>query len=393
MTPHRDHPFARSQFARRANRFLETCWEKGWTEKPRLEPDYLWQLGAEGFDRADEVSIRSEAEVADFRLRLEKLCRSLREDARLNALGHTMAYGQLKNAIHNRHALGRLWREMPGLAATDIAPPVIVVGQMRSGTTRVQRLLAADPRHCGTRFCDSHDAVPSRPDWRPIKARAALFMARKVNPWLDTFHPFGPTRTDEEIGWLAAALSPASFEAQWRIPSYLAFSEARDPAPVYCEFARILRTDAAARSNAHRPRVLKCPQFAEDLAALMALLPEARIVMCERDLDDVHASSVSMVASQMAFQSEEHNLAGLEAEWSRKIALREERMRADLPKAAPRVRFDDLNSDWRGEMRNVYEKMGFEPDAAAILAMTQEVERSSGQAFREHRKHRERFNF
>ena len=392
MTPHRDHPFARSQFARRANRFLETCWERGWTEKPRLEPDYLWQLGAEGFDRADEVSIRSEAEVADFRLRLEQLCRSLREDAGLNALGHTMAYGQLKNAIHNRHALGRLWCKMPDLAATDIAPPVIVIGQMRSGTTRVQRLLAADPRHGGTRFCDSHNPLPSRPDWRPIKARAALFMARKVNPWLDTFHPFGPTRTDEEIGWLGAALSPASFEAQWRIPSDLAFSEARDPAPVYREFARILRTDAAARGNAHRPRVLKCPQFAEDLAALMALFPDARIVMCKRDTGEVHASSVSMVASQMAFQSEKHDLAALEDEWARKISLREDRMQSAMPKTAPRVRFDDLNSDWRGVMRKLYEALGIESDAEATLAMAQEVERSSGQAFRSHRQQREGFN-
>ena len=34
----------------------------------------------------------------------------------------------------------------------------------------------------------------------------------------------------QEIGWLSAALSPCAYEAQWRIPSFVGWSEARDPA-------------------------------------------------------------------------------------------------------------------------------------------------------------------
>lgn len=386
--PARTHPLARSRIAAWADRTVGALWHKGIAPKPPLEPDFLWAKGSRGFGAEDERSIRSSAEVADFRERLDRLCHSLREDARLNALGHTLAYGQLVSAIRKRHALGRMWLDAPRCAATTVAPPIIVVGQMRAGTTRVHRLLAADPRHAGTRFCDSHDPIPATPDLRPLRAMAALAIARRINPWLDTLHPFGPTRNDEEIGWLSAALSPCAFEAQWRIPSYLAFSEARGADPVYAEFARILRSDAAAMGNAARPRVLKCPQFAEDLPALLRQFPDARLVVAQRDHRAVLDSSVSLVASQMAFQSDRAEMAGIEAEWRRKLAMRGDRMTRFLAgHAGPvaRVDYAALGADWRREIARIYERLEIPLTADALAAMTAEQNRSSEGAHLAHR--------
>ena len=375
MPPSRPHPLAVSQAARLANRAIERIWRSGLDQQPPLEPEYLWRVGSRGFRQADELSGRSEEDVADFRLRLEQLCRSLRDEAELNPLGHTMAYGQITSAIRKRHALGRLWSEQPELAETSIAPPIIVVGQMRSGTTRIHRLLAADPAHRGTRFCNSVDPVPKRPDYRPLKAALGLAIARRINPWLDTLHPFGATRPDEEIGWLSAALSPCAFEAQWRIPRYVAWSEARDPAPVYREFDRILRTDAAVMASARQPRVLKCPQFAEDLPTLLRQYPGARVISAKRDHQAVLASTVSMVASQSAFQSDTVSLTAIEAEWERKLALRKERMAMGLaghkgPQAA--VRFDALTADWRAAVPLLYAALGLKLTRAAWTVMERE---------------------
>lgn len=375
--------------AERANRLISEVWARGWDEKPSLEPEYIWRAGSKGYAPEDENSIRSEEDVADFRLRLERICASLNREAQLNALGHTMAYGQLKNAVRKRHALGRLWREKPALAQTPIAAPLIVLGQMRSGTTRLQRLIAADPRHAGTRFCDSHDPVPATPDLRPIKAWAALLMARRINPWLDALHPFGPTRTDEEIGWLSAALSPPAFEAQWYIPSFVAFNEGQHAGPVYREFARILRTDAAIQGNADLPRVLKCPQFAEDADALFGQFPDARVVHSQRDFQDVLESSVSMVASQMAFQSDRRDLTALESEWARKLGLREQRMDEALcgfGGATAYVQFADLGRDWRGTMAAVYKTLGLEFTSAAEQSVAGEQGRSRRDSHVQHGK-------
>lgn len=394
MAPPRPHPLARSRAAARADRAIAAMWARGLTERPPLDPDFLWAKGSKGFGPEDERSIRSADEVADFRNRLASLCRSLREEADLNALGHTMAYGQLVAAIRKRHALGRLWRERPHLAATPIAPPIVVVGQMRAGTTRMHRLLAADPAHAGTLFCNSHDPVPRRPDTRPLRSVVGLAIARRINPWLDTLHPFGATRVDEEIGWLAGALDACTYEAQYRIPSFIEDNEARDAGPVYREFARILRTDAATMGNADRPRVLKCPQFAEDLPELLSVFPDARLVVTRRDHDEVLASTVSMVACQMAFQTDSANLPQIETEWERKLALRAARVEQALAAAcAPvaEVEFAALGADWRGEMARVYAALGLDLTRETLALMAAEQKRSEGGDHVGHARHLARF--
>ncbi|WP_169053470.1 sulfotransferase family protein [Alteraurantiacibacter aquimixticola] len=378
--PPRPHLLARSRTAEWADRVIEGIWDKGLHPQPPLEPDALWEIGAKGFSEEDERFGRSEEDVADFRLRLEKLCEALREEAELNSLGHTMAYGQITSAIRVRHDLGRLWQRKPGIERTPIAPPIIVVGQMRAGTTRMHRLLAADPAHAGT--CLYHGMNPVRPfpDIRPIKTRLGLAIARQINPWIDTLHPFGALRVDEELPWLSHALSPVALEAQYRIPSYVAFSEARDATPIYREFERMLRTDAAMMRNTALPRVLKCPQYAEDLAPLLARFPDARVVVTRRNSVEVLASTVSVVSCQMAYQTESADLSVIEAEWTRKLALREERMTAALaPVAGPvaEVDFDALSADWESEIARVYALLELDFTAAAHAAMCAEQRRAA----------------
>ncbi|WP_454597260.1 sulfotransferase family protein [Qipengyuania sp. SM2507] len=387
-TPPRSHPLARSGFARNADRMIARMWQHGLTVRPPLDPEFLWRKGSEGFELADEISVRSPEDVADFRDRLERLCTSLTEEAALNALGHTMAYGQLTAAIRKRHALGRMWREQPELATAPIAPPIVVVGQMRAGTTRLHRLLSADPAHAGTRFCNALDPVPARPDWRPVKSGFTLALARRINPWLDTLHPFGATRVDEEISWLSYALDACAYEAQWRIPSFVAFNEDTDSTSIYREFARILRSDAAATGNAGLPRVLKCPQYSEALPALLDQFPEARIVVAQRDDEAVLESSISMVASQSAFQSDHADLAAIRLEWRRKIALREARTEAALADFAgplARVGFEELSKDSEATLQRVYKDLGIELSPAARSAMARERARASRDGHKDHR--------
>lgn len=355
--PDRPHLLARAPLADRVIGWLELAWARGWCDEPSLDPDALWAKASRGFDPRDEAGGRAAHEVADFRERVERLTGSIAREADLNALGRTIAHGQLVRVIRQRLALGRLWRRHPAVLETPLAPPILVVGQMRSGTTRLHRLLAADPGHSATRFCDSWLPVPARPDWRRVQAGASLLLARAVNPWLDTLHPFGAGRPDEELGWLAAALDHCAYEVQWRVPAYTAWSEARAADPVYAEFARILATDAAHRGNGARPRVMKVPQFAEDLAPLLAAFPDVRVVVSRRAEDEVAQSALSLVANQMALQSDTVDLAWLEAECARKIALRRARMEAALAGFAGPVavaRYDQLQRDWRGAIAGVY---------------------------------------
>jgi hypothetical protein len=153
MAPTRDHLLARGPLAERANAFLGKAWERGWLPPPDLDADALWALAAKPYGakaEAAEHGGRSEEDVADFRERLTRMIASIEAEADLNPLGRTMAWGQLSRVVKNRLAFGALWLERPELLATPLAPPIIVIGHMRSGTTRIHTLLAADPAQNNT---------------------------------------------------------------------------------------------------------------------------------------------------------------------------------------------------------------------------------------------------
>lgn len=388
--PPREHLLARGKWAERANGFLGKAWRKGWLPVPSLDADELWAIAAkplgERAGKAENAS-RSAEDTADFRLRLEKLTKAVKAEARLNALGKTMAYGQLVRVIRNRLNLGAAWLDQPALPATPIAPPLIIIGHMRSGTTRIHKLFAADPAHSHTRYCDAWHPDPGSLTLRRIKGSAELAMLEWLNPWMQSIHPMASGEVEEELAWLAAGLNHSIYETQWHIPSYSAWSEARDAAPVYRELARMLRTDAAFRGIANKPRVMKVPQFSEDLATVFAQFPDARLVVAERDTEAVHRSAVSLAANQMAIQSDHCDIDQIRALWRHKIALREERIAAALAVwkgPVARLAFDDLNADWEAAIARAYAELGLSLSDEAISAMRATMRASEAGAHHAH---------
>jgi len=379
MPPVRDHLLARGALASRANDWLGKAWQRGWLPPPELDPQALWALAARPYGGRAEVvehGGRSDEDVADFRERLSRMISAIHAEADLNPLGRAMAWGQLSRVVKNRLAFGALWAERPELLETPLAPPIIVVGHMRSGTTRIHTLLAADPVFSHTRYCDAYHPVPAPLGMNRVRAALELAMLGLLNPWMQSIHPMTAGGVEEELAWLSAALHHSIYESQWHIPAYSAWSEARDPAPIYREFARILRTDAATRAVADKPRVLKVPAFAEDLATLLALFPDARLVIAERSQEAVLKSAVSLAANQMAIQSDACDLLAIEARWRHKIALRESRMAealADWQGPLARLTFDELNADWEGAMARCYADLGIMLSGPALMAMQKVV--------------------
>lgn len=393
--PVREHPLARGKLAERANAFLGRAWKRGWLPTPELDPTSLWAQAEKTFGSDAEAGGRSPEDIADFRERLERLCKAVREEADLNALGKAMAWGQLSRVVKNRLAFGQLWNERPELLETKLAPPIIVIGHMRSGTTRIHKLLAADPAHSHTRYQDAYHPVPARYGMNRVKAALELAMLGALNPWMQSIHPMAAGEVEEELAWISAALHHSIYESQWHIPSYSAWSEARDPAPIYREFVRILRTDAANRDVANRPRVMKVPAFAEDLDTLLDLFPDARLVVAGRDRVEVHRSAVSLCANQMAVQSDSRNLEEIEELWWHKIALREGRMAARLASwtgPIARMEFRALGEDWEREITRCYGELDLDLTEQALTAMRAQMAESVGGKHAQHSHQLKRFS-
>ncbi|WP_166038028.1 sulfotransferase [Sphingosinicella sp. YJ22] len=299
----------------------------------------------------------------DWRDRLDILTRDLHGEAELTPLGMVIAYGQLVAALANRARMHELWQRHPEILDQQIRAPVIVLGQMRSGTTRMQRLLACDPRLAHTRFFESWNPVPAGKrlralDDRRLRGWLALRAARWLNPQFDVIHPTRTAEPDEEIGFHNIAVFGSAYEAQWRVPGFAAACETMDTRPVYGEFRRLLQTIAWLRGESGgRPWILKLPQMTQDLASVLAIFPDARLVCLDRPAPALVASSASLVLNQMQVQSNAVDPHWIGREWLRKVALRRRRTddaRAGFGGPQIDVSFDEIGADWRAAMRKVY---------------------------------------
>lgn len=330
-----------------------------------------------------------------WRERLERLTVALHDEAALSGLGRTIAYGQIVSALSHRLRAAQLWKRHPEIAQVPITAPIVVVGQMRSGSTRMQRLLACDGRLAFTRFFESWNPVPRWPalplDDRRLRAAFSLRVAHWLNPQFGVIHPTRPGQADEEIGLHNVALFGAALEAQWRIPSFARYGESADARPVYAEFRRHLQTVRwLRRENGDQPWVLKLPQFAQDLDALLHVFPDARLIYLDRDPVAVVGSSASLVHNQMRVQSDRVDTAWIGRETLHKVSLRQQRMdlaRQRYGEPVAHVAYEAMQADWRTEMARVYAGL----DMALVPAATAAMERYMGQR-RHARLHRHRYD-
>lgn len=370
-----------------ANGALEKAWRRGWFDRPNLEPTVLLTAarrvtGLDAFGPED-----------GWRDRLDRLTTALHEEAALNAVGTTIAYGQIVAALAARLRASALWRQHPEIAEVPITAPIIVVGQMRSGSTRMQRLLACDEQFAFTRFFESWNPLP-RWDWLPIDDRKmrgwlALRVAHLLNPRFGVIHPVRARQADEEIGLHNIALFGAAFEAQWRIPSFAHHGENSDCRPVYAEFRRYLQTIRwLRREPADRPWILKLPQFAQDLDAVLDTFPDARLVILHRDPCAVVGSSASLVHNQMSVQSDRVDAEWIGQEWLRKVALRQQRTMAALrlhDAPAVHVAFSAMQQDWRTQIDRVYRMLGRPLSSRTQERMTRFIEKRGHKKLQRHR--------
>ena len=363
----------------RLSRGLERAWTLGLCQRPSLDPDHIVAaaIQREGAAPADGA----------WRDRLDWLCASLRDEAALNSLGRTIAHGQLVRIVASRIRAERLWRKHPEILDRPIVAPVAIVGQMRSGTTRVHRLLACDRAFVHTRLFETLEPVPfgrwRRPiDPRPAAALAGIAFLTRCNPALAPIHPTSPFAPDEEFGLHAFSLWGAQFEGQWHVPGYARHCEQSGAGDVYPEFANLLRTIGwSRRDDPARRWLIKAPQFCQDLSALIAQFPDVAIIRLTRRGDEIVASSASLAWQQSRVQSESIEAVAIGAEWLRKTGLREATVRSVLANRPESTRIDldfhEISDQWQGSMQRIYAAIGAELPRHVLDRMTRRTARST----------------
>ena len=306
---------------------------------------------------------------------LDVLLDAVKGEARLHEAGGIVAVKQCEKVL-----VDRLWAQQwfdahPEILARPLKNPVFIVGPMRSGTTRLHRLLSCDQRFTHMRSFETISPVP-RPDFAFGEADARVALARRIrlvaklaNPNTLSIHPTGPMEPEEELGLLVNSFWGMKHDAQWWVPSYTRWCEAEDAAPAYRQMRRLLQLVGwSQQASSLRPWVLKTPQHMLDLPALLEVFPDARFIFTHRDPLRVVASSASLAWNQTCIYSDHADPHAIGAEWLRKTRLMTERMHAARADIAPGrqidIRYEDVDNDWRGSMRRIYGFLGLEIDRA-----------------------------
>ncbi len=342
---------------RHAERLLPKLWSAKILPPPDLDPDRL-------FAQAHKAARLEDFGTDDtWRDNLTVLLTAL-ADAPMNAVGRTIAHGSILKVLVDRLRAEALFKAQPEIRQRPLMPPIVICGQMRSGTTRLQRLLACDDRFAHLRLYETLSPVPwpksftARRDPRIRWAGFGVRFLNWANPGNATAHPTGPLEPDEETGLLEHSFWGAQIEAQRHIPAFARHCESADALPVYRRFADLLRLTGWFRRDENLPWLLKSPQYLQDLSSLSKAMPGARFIFMTRDPATLVASGCSLVWNQMVVQSDTVDPAWIGREWLHKTALRQARadaFRATLPDTnAFTLDFSEMERDWRDVIRRLY---------------------------------------
>lgn len=325
----------------------------------------------------------------DFVAPLERLLAAVEAEARLHPLGRLITRERLIGVLGNRLRLRHTLRRAPRIATLPLAPPLVITGLQRTGSTMLQRLLAADPHLRALASWEALNPAPLGP-WPPAGPDPRLRLARLAErsmvlmaPDFFAIHPVEAEAPEEDSLLLDASfLSPVA-EATLRVPGYSAWLQRQDHEPAYRHLALLLRFLLWQRPA---PRwLLKTPAHLEHLDLLLRVFPGARIVQLHRDPAATLPSFCSMIAHGRGVFSD----AVDPAEIGRTVLAQQTRLlrRAIAQRRDPRVNeavldifYPELIADPLGQVARIY--------AHADLTLSPGLRRRMEGLRRQNRQHR-----
>jgi hypothetical protein len=331
-------------------------------------------------------------------LPFEEPLRVLTDDyavADLNDIGVHILRSGLVHSLRMRLRAQEWIRRHPEILQEEIVAPIVVVGMMRSGTTLLQRLLAADDRfHCayGWEVVETAPKLDHRwseaEDPRVVISEKREAISREMAPELFAIHPMYAREPEEEIVFLSDAFLSHVPESGAHVPGYRSWIDQQDFAPAYAYLHRMLkflqwqkrqarRAGEAGRESSRTAQrwVLKSPAHLGYLETLRAEFGDLHVVHMHRDPRDTIPSGASLNATLHAMHADRVDRHRVGAQWLQRMGWTNDRAMAtrdswpDDSALCTDVAFTDAVADPIGQVARVYDAIGVALTADAELAM------------------------
>lgn len=305
--------------------------------------------------------------------------------ADLNAVGVHILRSGIVHSLRMRLRAQEWIRRHPEILDEAVAAPIVVVGMMRSGTTLLQRLLAADPRFVCAYGWEVVEVAPrldhrftGAPDPRIAISEAREAKSRELAPELFSIHPMYAREAEEEIVFLADAFLSHVPESGAHLPRYRTWLDAQDFSPAYGYLHRMLQFlqwQKRRRGVWGERWVLKSPAHLGYLHVLRAQFPHLHIVHMHRDPRTTIASGASLNATLHAMHADAVDVHRVGAQWLNRMGWTNDRAMAvrdgwaDEGAVVTDIGFDDAVADPIGQVARVYDAIGLPLTAQAEEAM------------------------
>lgn len=309
---------------------------------------------------------------AEYRKGLRVVLQALEDDPENLALADAVerhAIDALAGRLHSQAG----WKADPSSLEARIEAPIFITGMPRTGTSMLHQLLCSDPQFQWMPhwIAMAPQPRPPREAWSEApefaaadQALDALFTA---NPLVRAAHNSEAALPEECIRVMVQSFVTMRFVSTLPLPRYEAWFFEQDEVPSYRRFADNLRL-MGGRSP--EPWLLKNPSHAMGIDALLAVFPDARIVVTHRDPVASIASGASMIQRSAGAMWRDHAEIGPHRLriWAR-AAHRLERARRARPDQFLEIGYDQLMTDPIGAAGEIYTRFGLErrPETAEAM--------------------------
>jgi hypothetical protein len=306
----------------------------------------------------------------DFAAKLDAYLGAVRQEAEIDpveGLGLQMLiHGVLVNRLRYHADL----RAHPEIADEQVDDPIVITGLFRSGTTKLQRMMSADPGVQALTFWRILNPAPlpgaptGAADPRIAIARRFTDMLASSNPDYMAAHAWLADEPDEDSLLLWLTFEHLAAASVGFIPSFWKLAQERPQGPNYDYLAGLLRylqwQDGGRRG---RPWVLKSPTHIGNVRPVVEAFPRATLVICHRDPTVVVASFARLFQIFWGLFGNKADLSKVGPPmldlWAGQMCqgLQQRAELGDDPRILD-VRYDDIVADSLGVIRRVYERHG-----------------------------------
>jgi hypothetical protein len=252
---------------------------------------------------------------------LDILLDSVNHEAELHPLGRFITRERLTGLLAIRLRAEYWFKKHPEILEQELYPVSLICGLQRTGTTKLHRLLAADPENRVLASWEALNPVPLNDDpdeteKRIRTARISEKALRLMAPGFFSIHPVEYEKPEEDILLLDTTFLSTTPEATMHVPSYAAWLEQTDQTCAYQYAVRLLKLLQYQRPA--KRWVLKSPHHMEFLDLAKKHFGRVHFIWTHRNILESMPSFISMVAHSQAIFSNQVSADRVARHWVRK---------------------------------------------------------------------------